>query len=48
MAIESTINQKAYDKKSDSRNAPAEQENSFEVGEQAWAKFIKESLDLTP
>ena len=46
MAIESTINQKAYDKKSNSRNAPAEWENSIEVGEQTWAKFIKESLDL--
>ena len=46
MAIESTINQKAYDRKSDSRNAPAEWENPFEVGKQAWAKFIKESLDL--
>ena len=46
MAIKSTINQKPYDKKSNSRNAPAEWENPFEVGEQAWAKFIKESLDL--
>ena len=46
MAIESTINWKAYDRKNDSRNAPAEWENSIEVGEQTWAKFIKESLDL--
>ena len=46
MAIESTINQKAYDRKSDSRNALAEWKNPFEAGKQAWAKFIKESLDL--
>ena len=45
MAIESTVNQKAYDRKSNSRNAPAEWENSIEVGTQTWVKFIKESLD---
>ena len=44
MAIESTINQKAYDKKSNSRNAPAEWESQIEVGKQKWVKFIKESL----
>ena len=47
MAMESTINQKAYDKKSDSRNAPAEWESSNEVGEQTWVKFIKVSFDPT-
>ena len=41
MAIESTINQKPYNKKSNSRNTPAEWENQIEVGQQTWAKFIK-------